>query len=135
TAPGSDATPPSVDVPRGLAGPLTGYLAHLRVERGLTTNTLAAYRRDLDRFAAHAARSGATSPADLTRELVEGYVEVVRTGSDGRAPLAASSTARVVASVRGWTRFCEAEGLLGTDPASGLRPPARPRRLPRAIPV
>ncbi|MGP7960898.1 tyrosine recombinase [Sanguibacter sp. A247] len=135
SAHGSDATPEGVDVPRGLAGPLAGYLAHLRVERGLTANTLGAYGRDLERFAAHVASQGVSGPAELTREVVEGYVEVVRTGADGRAPLAASSTARAVASVRGWMRFCEAEGLMATDPASGLTPPARPRRLPRAIPV
>jgi len=124
-----------VELPRGLATPLAGYLAHLRVERGLADNTLAAYRRDLERFAAHLAASGVTSPGGLTRDVVEGYVEVVRTGADGRAPLAASSTARAVASVRGWTRFCAAEGLVGHDPSSALRPPARARRLPRAIPV
>ncbi|QIK83479.1 site-specific tyrosine recombinase XerD [Sanguibacter sp. HDW7] len=140
TTPGTEASRGAgaradVEVPRGLSVPLAGYLAHLRVERGLTDNTLGAYRRDLERFVAHVAAEGATSPRDLTRELVEGYVEVVRTGADGRTPLAASSTARTVASVRGWTRFCEAEGLAGADPASGLKPPARPRLLPRAIPV
>ncbi|MDX5319319.1 MAG: site-specific integrase, partial [Actinomycetes bacterium] len=29
------------------------YLAHLRVERGLSPNTLAAYARDLARYEAH----------------------------------------------------------------------------------
>jgi len=135
TTPGDEAAPAADAPPRGLTDPLAGYLAHLRVERGLSDNTLGAYRRDLERFVAHVAACGVTSPGGLTRELVEGYVEVVRTGSDGRAPLAASSTARAVASVRGWTRFCEAEGLTAHDPASALRPPARPRRLPRAIPV
>lgn len=131
----TDVDPTDVDVPRGLAGPLAGYLAHLRVERGLSDNTLGAYRRDLERFVAYAASRDVGAPDGLTRELVEGYVEVLRTGSDGRRPLAASSTARAVASVRGWTRFCASEGLTNGDPASSLRPPARPRRLPRAIPV
>lgn len=135
TTPGTDAAPAAVEVPRGLAAPLAGYLAHLRVERGLSDNTLGAYRRDLERFVAHVATQGAATPTDLTRELVEGYVEVLRTGSDGRPVLAPSSTARAVASVRGWTRFCASEGLADADPGSRLKPPARPRRLPRAIPV
>jgi integrase/recombinase XerD len=59
----------------------------------------------------------------------------VRTGGDGSTPLAASSTARFVAAVHGWHRFAAVEGWSSLDPSREVRPPARPRRLPKALPV
>ncbi len=79
-----------------------GYLAHLTVERGLSTNTLAAYRRDLDRYLAHLAATGRTRVADVGEADVEDFLTAVRTGADGRAVLSASSAKRAVVAVRGW---------------------------------
>ncbi|GEA89005.1 site-specific tyrosine recombinase XerD [Cellulomonas cellasea] len=109
------------------------YLAHLTVERGLSANTLGAYRRDLARYVQYLEAAGRSAPADVTERDVEDFVLVVRTGSDGGAVLSASSAARAVVAVRGWHRFCALEGLTGTDAASAVRPPAQPRRLPKAI--
>ncbi|QTE31439.1 site-specific tyrosine recombinase XerD [Pengzhenrongella sicca] len=109
------------------------YLAHLTVERGLSANTLGAYRRDLQRYLAHLDTRGRLAPTDITPADVEDFVLALRTGSDGGAPLSASSTARTVVAVRGWHRFCALEGLVTVDPASAVRPPAQPKRLPKAI--
>ncbi|WP_242448140.1 site-specific tyrosine recombinase XerD [Cellulomonas sp. WB94] len=109
------------------------YLAHLTVERGLAVNTLAAYRRDLARYVAHLDAAGRTRPDDITERDVEDFVAVMRTGSDGGAQLSASSTARAVVALRGWHRFCALEGLTGADAARSVRPPAQPKRLPKAI--
>ena len=46
-----------------LPGVVQEYLAHLAVERGLSANTLGAYRRDLGRYVAYLAARGRTSPA------------------------------------------------------------------------
>jgi integrase/recombinase XerD len=119
------------------AGPLhdavRDYLAHLTVERGLSANTLGAYRRDLARYVQYLEAAGRQAPADVTERDVEDFVLVVRTGSDGGAVLSASSAARGVVAVRGWHRFCALEGLTGIDAASAVRPPAQPKRLPKAI--
>ena len=122
-------------VPRPLDTSVTQYLAHLRVERGLSPHTVAAYRRDLARHLGFLASRGAERPDDVTPELLDAYVTAVRSGDDGGAPLSASSTARSIAAVRGWLRFCELEGTLRVNPATALRPPAQPRRLPKAISV
>ncbi|WP_242511407.1 site-specific tyrosine recombinase XerD [Pengzhenrongella frigida] len=121
------ATAPAV------VGVVQEYLAHLTVERGLSANTLAAYRRDLDRYVAHLVARGRTTPAEITAADVEEFVTALRTGSDGGAVLSASSTARTVVAVRGWHKFCALEGLVAVDPASAVHPPARPKRLPKAI--
>ena len=114
---------------------LEGYLAHLSVERGLAPHTLSAYRRDLTRYVAHLLAAGRDDPAEITERDVEDYLLVLRTGSDGRAVLSASSAARSVVAVRGWHRFLALDGLAPTDAAADVRPPAQPRRLPKAISV
>jgi len=118
-----------------LAQALEAYLAHLDVERGLSANTLAAYRRDLARYVDFLAGRGIAAPADVTERDVEDYVLAVRTGGDGRAALSAASAARGVAAIRGWHRFCVPEGLAATDPARDVHPPAKPKRLPKALSV
>jgi integrase/recombinase XerD len=114
---------------------LEGYLAHLSVERGLAPHTLSAYRRDLTRYVAHLLAAGRDDPAQITERDVEDYLLVLRTGSDGRAVLSGSSAARSVVAVRGWHRFLALDGLAPTDAAADVRPPAQPRRLPKAISV
>lgn len=110
------------------------YLAHLAVERGMSENTLAAYRRDLERYAAFLEARGLTF--DEVREGdVVAYVEVLRTGADGRSALAASSAGRAVTALRGWHRFALEEGLVGGDPSAEVRPPSSAKRLPKAISV
>ena len=122
-------------MPDRLTAALEGYLAHLAVERGLAAHTLAAYRRDLTRYVEHLRASGRTEPAQVTERDAEDYVLVLRTGSDGRAVLSPSSVARSVVALRGWHRFLALDGLAPTDAAAEVRPPAQPRRLPKAISV
>jgi integrase/recombinase XerD len=102
----------------------------LTVERGLSANTLASYRRDLDRYAQTLAAAGigdlaAASEADVARHLAG-------LRADG---LSAASAARAVSAVRGLHRFAAREGLVGGDVARDVRPPAPPRRLPKALDV
>ena len=66
---------------------------------------------------------------------VADYLAALREGDEDHAPLAASSAGRAVVAVRGLHAFAVAEGLAGSDPARAVRPPAPPRRLPRAIPI
>src|SRR6476661_2553815 len=75
---------------------VTEYLQHMGVERGLAANTLAAYRRDLARYASHLARLGRQRPADVTRHDVTGFVQALSDGSDGGSALGVRSAARTV---------------------------------------
>ena len=64
-----------------------------------------------------------------------GFLEVLRTGSDGARPLASSSASRTVTAVRGWHKFLLAEGTTSEDPSATVRPPQPGRRLPKALGV
>ncbi|MET8361557.1 site-specific tyrosine recombinase XerD [Micromonospora sp. NPDC005171] len=112
-----------------------GYLDHLTVERGLSANTLASYRRDLDRYLVTLADAGVTDLASVGAGLVETHLARLRAGDDNHPPLAVSSAARAASAVRGLHRFALREGLAGADPSRDVRPPTPPRRLPRALPV
>lgn len=120
---------------RGDARVLDQYLAHLRVERGLSAHTVASYRRDLTRYldhlAAHEVELADASPADLST-----WMQDLREGTDGRRPLAASSAARALAAVRGLHAFLDEETSgAAPDPTASVPAPARPHRLPHPITV
>lgn len=66
---------------------------------------------------------------------VSAFLAVLRSGTDEHPPLAASSAARALVAVRGLHKFAVREGLVALDPAREVKPPAAPRRLPKALPV
>jgi integrase/recombinase XerD len=105
------------------------------VERGLAEHTLQAYRRDLRRYAATLAATGRTEIADVRTVDVADFLARLREGDAEHPPLQASSAGRAVVAVRGLHAFALAEGLTEADPAAAVRPPAAPRRLPKAISI
>ncbi len=111
------------------------WLDHLTVERGLAPNSLAAYRRDLRRYVAYCGALGRTDLGAVTASDLADFVLSLRGGDDQHPPLAAASTARTIVTVRGLHRFAALEGLIAVDLAADLKPPAPPRRLPKALTV
>jgi integrase/recombinase XerD len=105
------------------------------VERGLAANTLTSYRRDLTRYEQVLAAAGHTDIGQVTPADVASYVARLREGDEDHPPLAASSTGRAMAAVRGLHAYLFTQGLTPTDPARPVPPPAPPRRLPKAISV
>lgn len=119
---------------------IQAYLDHLTVERGMSRHTVAAYRRDLYRYADYLAELGVTDPSRVTSAMIGNYAVRLREGvasADGdgwvEAPLANASVARAVIAVRSLHRFAAAEGLTAEDPARTVRPPKPPLRLPKAL--
>ncbi len=114
---------------------LTSYLDHLAVERGTSRNTLDGYARDLRRYTGHLSAAGVDGLDEVTERHVSAFLATLREGTDEHPPLAASSAARALVAVRGLHKFAVREGLVDIDPAREVRPPAPPRRLPKALPV
>ncbi len=111
------------------------YLDHLAVERGVATNTLASYRRDLNRYVDYLDASAVTSIVDVDAAAVTAFLAYLREGDEMHQALSAPSAARAVIAVRGLHRFALRDGLVGVDVAHEVRPPSTPRRLPKAISV
>ena len=111
------------------------YLDHLGVERGLAANSLTSYRRDLRRYTEFLAERGMEDLASVTESDVTDFLVRLREGDDSHPPLAAGSAGRGLVAVRGLHRFAVREGIVPVNVAAGVRPPAPPRRLPKALPV
>jgi integrase/recombinase XerD len=115
-----------------LAAELDRYLRHLAIERGRSPHTIAAYRRDLTRLLDFVTVAGVRDIVGITPELARDFARGLRDGPD---PLAASSVARMVSSVRGFTRFLVDEQRIPVDPAVDLVGPKLPDRLPKALTI
>jgi len=124
-----------VPVPSALERAVRDWLGHLDVERGVSSNTLSSYRRDLARYTAYLRSRGITEPAAVTEGHVTDFLAGLREGSADHPPLAASSAARTLVAVRGFHRFLALEGEVQADPAAAVSPPKPPSRLPKAIGV
>ncbi|MFI2563738.1 site-specific tyrosine recombinase XerD [Paenarthrobacter sp. NPDC018779] len=125
------ATRTATAIDRGI----TDYLQYVGVERGLAANTLAAYRRDLGRYANFLATQGVGEPGGVTRHHVTAFVQALSDGADGASVLGVRSAARTVVAVRGLHKFWALEGLTTSDPAGDVHPPMPGKRLPKAISV
>jgi integrase/recombinase XerD len=112
---------------------LERYLRHVSIERGLAVNTVAAYRRDLTAYLDFLLLRGTTSPTAILPDDVSAFSRELRTRSD--APLSASSTARMLSSVRGFHRYLLDEEQVPTDVAVATKPPKLASRLPKAISI
>lgn len=122
------------------------YLAHVTVERGLSPNTVAAYRRDLARYLDFLRDRGRASLAEVTRDDIAAFAQSLGdppVDTDGRPvldadgarlpALAPSSASRIVVSVRGFHRFAALEGWTPADTSAAVRPRAIPKKLPHPI--
>jgi len=107
----------------------------LSIERGLAANSLAAYRRDLRRYAAFLRARGIDDPARIGEATVHDYVRHLEalTDDDGRRLLAPSSIARGVVAVRSFHKFCAREGLADTDPSEDVGTPRVAQGIPKAL--
>ncbi len=112
---------------------LVRYLRHVTVERGLSVNTVAAYRRDLEAYLVHLERSGIGSAENMTAAQVTGFMHELRDRGD--ESLATSSAARMLSSVKGFHRFLLDEGVVETDVSADARPPKIASQLPKAITI
>lgn len=104
------------------------FLTWLAVERGRSSNTLAAYRRDLRAYWAWLHHRGVSALGAVTPDDLLAYVADLR--GSGRAE---ASVARALVAVRTMHRFLAGEDLLPVDPAADLDPPSVPAGLPKPL--
>jgi integrase/recombinase XerD len=106
------------------------YLSHLRVERGLSANTVEAYGSDLGRFVRFLEERGATLPGAVDRAVVSAYLAAL-----ARSGLGSRSAARNLSSLRGLMRFLAKEGVIQSDPTALAARPRLGRKLPRPLSI
>ncbi len=114
--------PPNIEDVR-----VTDYLSHLRAERGLSPNTIAAYRSDLRKLTAWAQSREQTIESIKPRE-VAGFLAALRA-----LGLSARSAGRAIHAIRGFFRFLVREEKLTDDPMENVRSPRPFKPLPRFL--
>ncbi|HYT25993.1 MAG TPA: tyrosine recombinase XerC [Actinomycetota bacterium] len=113
------------DLAPGVRRAVDLFVSHLRDERGLSANTVAAYECDVVQFFRFAGRAGVTDPGGVEPLLLRRFLALLRTRG-----LAASSMARKGAALRACFRYLARRGVVAADPAADLGTPRGPSRLP-----
>jgi integrase/recombinase XerD len=110
---------------------LLEFLAYLELERGLSRNTLNAYRTDLLQFGAWLREEG-IDPIAITPLQMSGFVATLTSGN-GDQPLAASTVHRKTAALRSFYKHLRREDLVIDDPTVALTTPRRSKKLPNVL--
>ncbi|HEX5851943.1 MAG TPA: site-specific tyrosine recombinase XerD [Solirubrobacteraceae bacterium] len=124
--------PPPTPKPVGIAPLILDFLAYLELERGLSRNTLAAYRCDLRQFGEFLDRQSLTVHASTHGDLAA-FLSELAAGGEDHPPVAPSTLARKVACLRSFYRHLRLDGTIEHDPTADLHGPRKPQRLPHVL--
>ncbi|MFZ0041116.1 MAG: site-specific tyrosine recombinase XerD [Solirubrobacteraceae bacterium] len=108
------------------------FLGTLELERGLSRNTLEAYRSDLQQYGAFLARRD-QDPLEVGPNDLAAFVSELADGRDGKPPVAPATLQRKIACLRSFYRHLRREQIIDHDPTAELRPPRSRGRLPKVL--
>jgi integrase/recombinase XerD len=108
------------------------FLAYLEFERGLSRNTLEAYRSDLLQFGAHLGRRGIDARRARHADLAA-FLADLASGDAERRPASAATLQRKAACLRSFYRHLRREKVIDHDPTAELRGPRKTQRLPQVL--
>jgi integrase/recombinase XerD len=111
---------------------LLDFQGYLEIERGLSRNTLEAYRSDLQQLGEFLGRRE-LSAVEITPAQLAEFISELAGGRDGRAAVAPATLQRKIACLRSFYRYLRREQMIDHDPARELRAPRTPSRLPHVL--
>lgn len=109
---------------------LSEYLEYLEIEKGLSINTIEAYRRDLSAFLEFCASLGAEELTQIQRTHLNSYILDLR-----EKKYLPPSVIRKIASLRGFFKWLCASEICTQNPTLTLEQPKIPRKLPKVITI
>ncbi|MEP6953894.1 MAG: site-specific tyrosine recombinase XerD [Solirubrobacteraceae bacterium] len=118
--------------PRAFEHLLLDFLAYLEFERGLSRNTLEAYRSDLLQLGAFLRRRDVEAPAAQHADL-SAFLSELATGGPERPPVAPATLQRKAACLRSFYRHLRREAIIHHDPTADLRAPRKSQKLPQVL--
>jgi len=107
-----------------ISASITSFLTHVRVEKGLSVNTISAYRRDLVKFDEFAKKRKLTLESVSRDALVDFLASLYRQKLESR------TVARHLVTLRNFFRFAQVQGLRAEDPSLNLESPKIRKSLP-----
>ena len=108
------------------------FLAYLEFERGLSRNTLEAYRSDLLQFGQFLARERLDATTLGHAELAR-FLSELTAGGPERPPVAPATIQRKTACLRSFYRHLRREEIIAHDPTAELRAPRKSQKLPQVL--
>jgi integrase/recombinase XerD len=109
------------------------FLAYLEFERGLSRNTLDAYRTDLLQFGRFLEEREVSALEAQPSDVADFLEALARGDGDSRSPASPATIHRKSACLRSFYRHLRRDGLLDTDPTATLSTPRRARKLPQVL--
>ncbi len=109
---------------------LQSYVHYLKVEKGLSQNTLKNYRRDLDSYTQYLESSGITNFSEVTEQDISRYISKLKAKG-----LETATINRALSSIRGFHTFLFEEEGGQSNPAELIESPKSTRKLPDTLSV
>ena len=107
------------------------FLAYLEFERGLSRNTLEAYRGDLLQFGRFLEQRGARTTDVQGADISDFLAQLA--GGNGRGPASPATVHRKAACLRSFYRHLRRENVMDEDPTAALSAPRRSKKLPHVL--
>ena len=107
-----------------LPAAISAFLTHVLVEKGLSANTVTAYRRDLLKFQEFALKRKLTLEQARSDDLVDFLAGLYHLKLESR------TVARHLVTLRNFFRFAQSQDYIATDPSANLESPKIRRSLP-----
>jgi len=107
-----------------LGAAIASFLTHVKVEKGLSSNTVSAYKRDLEKFEAFTRKRKLSLEAISRDDLVDFLAGLYRQKLESR------TVARQLVTLRNFFRFAQMQELISADPSINLESPKIRRTLP-----
>src|SRR5712664_1188309 len=112
-----------------ISNTMASFLTYVRVEKGLSANTVSAYRRDLVKFESYAKKKKLSLESVTRDDLVDFLSSLFRQKLESR------TVARHLVTLRNFFRFAQTQDLISADPSTNLESPKIRRSLPGYLPL
>ena len=109
---------------------LSEYLEYIAIEKGLSKNTIEAYKRDITSFFDYCIKISVTNFSGLERNHLNSYILKLRENN-----LNPRSVMRKIASLRGFFKWLNANNYIKINPAQTLEQPKLPQKLPKVMTI
>ncbi len=106
-----------------------GFKAFLQLEKSLSSHSVEAYLRDIDKLANYLqSNEGDISPSDVTLQQLQSFMQCI-----GEMDMAATSQARIISGIKAFFKYCMLEQICSVNPTALLPSPKTSRKLPDVL--
>ncbi|KRL57166.1 site-specific tyrosine recombinase XerD [Furfurilactobacillus rossiae] len=117
-------------IPTSIVDPMDDYLTYIKVERGLSKNSIISYKQDIQAFSQFIAGQGLTSLKQVDRYVILNYLQI-----EDQAHKARNTVIHSVSSLRKYFLFLTRDGYVDENPMLKIDSPKRARHLPQVLTV